>query len=117
MAESTAGTGRNASASMRSSSRQPYQGHVCTVSMLQRPKSPVRLRAYSSWVSSVAEVRDGARRHQSTIFEVIPYGMFPATANGSRGARAARKSPRTTRMRGSVRVREASFPASSGSTS
>ncbi|MFI7451810.1 hypothetical protein ACIBQX_30235 [Nonomuraea sp. NPDC049714] len=44
-------------------------------------------------LSSVAEGRDGASKHQFTIFDVAEYGMFPTTANGRPGTGAVVKPP------------------------
>jgi hypothetical protein len=46
------------------------------------------LRAYSSWVSSVAVVSAGARSAQSTTAEVSAYGRLPTSPNGSLGGTA-----------------------------
>src|SRR6185369_6074969 len=97
---STRGTGRKACRGTRSASRHEKDGQVSTVSLVHRPKSPVRLRAYSHWVSRVARRSVGASRHQRTTAAVNAYGMFPATAKLSGGGVAARKSSGRTRRRG-----------------
>ena len=117
MPASTRGTGRNSVLGMVPRSSQRIRGHVLTVSWLQRPKPPVRFRAYSSWVISVATVSRGARRHQSMIGEVSENGAFPTTWKGRDGGRAARKSPSTTRTFGRAPTRACSRSARCSSIS